>query len=361
MFEQIFESEAPRYFLPSERTGIPDGIGLDALYNPYLVTPPRVYGESISGFTTVFTAKERTPYSDFAIYVVAVTDSIYWPSYGFVRWRFDGITGQYLDRSDVLTGGLTDLEIWQSRDGSLWRVSNAGEVFEVDPLNFEEIDGTRQTVAKYGAGSLDLPLVDRSQDLIVMRTGALNFNQIGVYDFTSGALVRTITLSGQAEAIFPEDERRCYVRCTNGVLNLVNYSTGAVLSALRTPEVEAGALHYFFAWDRFLRRLLVAVHRDDDTDGACLSTVLGYHPVPLPVGMTQPVPLKAPRANRRTPFLVRVYGDAGEGLPGVKVTPVPQAAEPVGMPPFTDRDGEAVLNLLPAAAGSDTLTVTADV
>lgn len=186
-------------------------------------------------------------------------------------------------------------------------------------------------------------------------------NQIGVYNLTSGALIRRIEISGAPAQIFPEDAKRCYIVTTDYMLNLVDYTTGAVISALRAPGIDAGAQGHLFAWDRFLRRILVFTQRANDTDGACLSTFAGYYPIPLSVGMTAPIPLRAPRANRATPFLCKVYGDAGEGISGVKVTPSAGSADIAGAPPFTDSDGEALITLLPAAAGSDTLTLTADV
>lgn len=353
MFAQIFESDPPQYELAPAVPGP---------YNNYLVTPPRIYGETITGVEAFFCVKENTLASLFTISAYCTMNITTFPGFSFSRFRFDGYTGAYMDRTDIAVGSAFDHQIYQSRDGSLWRKDVTGPVFEVDPLTFEEIDGTRQDPAKYGTSSLDLPMVDRSLDLIVMRSGNEEIsNEIGVYDFTSGALIRQITISGEALVIMPEDERRCYVACANHVLNLVDYTTGRVLSTLRTPGAEAGVLNVRYAWDRLLRRFLVFNHRSDDTDGACLSTASGYYPLPLGVGMTPPIPIRAPRAGRSTPFISRVYGDAGEGVPGVKVTPAVGTAALSGAPPFTDRDGEALITLIPDAAGSDTLTVTSDV
>lgn len=363
MYAKIFESEPPLYRLPSELYGIPDGIGLASLYNPYLVTAPRVFAESISSVDGVWVKRERTPYSDFTIYLAAIHDFIYWPSYNFTVYRFDGTTGAFLDRTidQSLPYSLFAYQIFQARDGSLWQSTVLGYFFEVDPLTFAEISGTRELPAKYGAITLDRPLVDRAQNLVVMAVDG-EVGTVSVWNFATGAFVRRIAISGvHAAQIFAEDATRCYVLCTNGMLNLIDYSTGECISTLRAPEFEAASVNYALAWDRYLRRLLVFTTRADDTDGACLSTLSGYYPVPLGVSMTVPIPLRAPRANRRTPFLCRVYGDAGEGVPGVKITPAAVDASIDGAPPFTDSDGEALITLTPEAAGSDTLTITADV
>lgn len=358
MFEQIFESAAPRYFLPSERSGVPSPL----IYSAYLQTPPRIYGESLvpgvnPAVRGVFVKKERTPYSDFTIQLMVIVDSIYYPGYGFVVFRFDGITGAYLSRTDALVPpSLYNYQIFQARDGGMWQNSVLGNFFEIDPLTFLPLSGTTELPAKYGASQVDLPMVDRAQNLVVMKTSNEAFNQIGVYNFTTGALIRRIRVAGAPVQILPEDDRRCYVLCTNRMLNLVNYATGAVLVTLRAPVVST-----IMAWDRYLRRLLFFTVRADASDGACRSTISGYYPVPQCVGVTAPIPIRAPRVNRLTPFLCRTYGDAGEALPGVKITPTLGTSTLSGVPPFTDSDGEAIITVTPTSTGTDTLVITADV
>lgn len=367
MFEEIFESDPPRYYLPSELSGIPSGVGLSSLYNAYLVTAPRIYAEALytGGFLlAAFVQKERTPYSDFTLHLMSQVDSIYWPGFRERHWWFDGMTGAYLGTDNYVASALFSDQIWQARDGGLWVFTGAGayEIYEVEQQTYTEISGTRLEPSDFGATTIATGMVDRAENVIVLNSNLESSNQVGVYNLTTGALVRRFYVSGAARQILPEDNKRCYVINTNGILNLVDYTTGDVLSALRAPGIESGAVDYLYTWDRFLRRLLVFVQRADDTNGACLSTFSGYYPVPVGVGLTQPIPLKAPRANRTVPMLVRVYGDAGEAVPGVKIEPaVSGDTEITRSPPFTDRDGDAVVSLLQDASGSETLTVTADV
>jgi hypothetical protein len=360
MFAQIFTSAVLSYAVPGQADILPDIFG-GLTYNSYLITPPRIYAEELAQLRGFFIARERTPFSDFTIHLIATTWDIYYPGYNYVRWRFDGLTGAYLSRRVGLPGSLYDYDIHQARDGSLWRVSILGSFFEVDPVSYEEIDDSRQEASKYGATTLDLPLVDRAQNLVVMKTNNELF-QIGVYNFTTGALIRRISISGTPEVIIAEDERRCYVVSTNHMLNLVDYSTGQVLSTLRAPGYETGALGSKYAWDRFLRRLLVFTWRANATDGACLSTVAGYFPKPLAVGITKPIPLLPPRAGRTVPCLTRVYGDAGEAIPGMKIAPtIGGDADLTGAPPATDIEGEAIVSLACTAAGSATLDLMTSV
>jgi hypothetical protein len=352
MFAELFESASPTYADPPTTPGV---------YNGYLLVPPRIYGESITGCTAFFINRENTATSSFAIHAYCVVNITLFPGFQFTRFRFDGITGEYLDRTDVSVGSAFDMDVYQSRDGSLWRVDSLGEAFEVDPLTFEEIDGTRLDPATYGLASINVPMVDRALNLIVMRIGSSTV--VGVYNFTTGALIREIGVSGTPTDILPEDNRHAYVRSSNDMLNLIDYTTGDVLSSLKAPGAEAGVVSgdRRFAWDRYLRRLLVFNLRADAADGACLSTAAGYYPVPLAVGIVSPIPLRAPRVGRRTPFLSRAYGDAGEAIPGVKLTPSAVDAELVGTPPFTDNDGEAIIYVEPDTAGSGLISVSATV
>jgi hypothetical protein len=348
MFEQIFESESPTYELAPAAPGP---------YSAYLLVPPRIYGESITGCEAFFTVKENTADSLFTINAYCVTDITTFPGYDFARFRFDGYTGAYLDRTNVAVGSAFDHKIYQSRDGSLWREDITGPVFEVDTLTFER-PAHAPGPGQYGTTIL-LADGDCALDLIVMHSGNEDSNQIGGLTYQRRAGAPDYASASFVE-IMPEDARRCHVRRTNNMLNLVD-GTGTLLPARSAPAVEAGAVDVRYAGDRLLRRLLMFTQRADATDGACLSTATGFYPVPLGVGLTPPIPLRAPRAGRSTPFLCKVYGDAGEPIPGVKITATAGSADIVGAPPFTDGDGEALVNLIPDAAGTDTLAVSVDV
>lgn len=368
MFAKNFESDPPRYYTPEELYGVPSGIGLGSLYNPYLVTPPRYFAEALypgGNLIGAFVRKEQTPYSNFTIHLMSTVDWIYWPGYEFRHWWFDGLTGTFLGTDNIVTNSLFSLQAYQMRDGGVWVLTHSAtdSLYEVEQQTWTEIDGTLMQPADFGVLQISSPLVDRAADLIVLHTSDDYPYEISVYTLATKTLIRRIMLSGQPTQIMPEDDRRAYVVLSNGLLNLVDYTTGTVISTLRMPPLDAGigVNEYLYTWDRFLRRLLVFQHRDDATDGSCLSTFSGYYPVPLAMGLTDPIPIRAPRANRATPFVCKVYGDAGEGVPGVKVTPAAGTSSINGAPPFTDSDGEAVVTLTPDAAGTDTLDLSVTV
>lgn len=355
MYSQVFESALLPYQLPSERSGIPGFV-----YHTELLVPPRIYSETIASIDGLFVSREKTATSDFVIHVLTTMSQIYYPSYRWLDFAFDGATGAFIDRVEVLYGDLYQRTVHPARDGSLWRVSVLGSFAEIDPSTFEEVPGSTESAAKYGATTLDLPLVDRSQNLVIMKTNN-DVNAVGCYDFTTGALIRRINISGAAAAIFAEDARRAYVLTTQGMLNLIDYSTGEILSTTKAPQAESGALGSLLTWDRFLRRLLLFTWRADDTDGASLSSISGYYPIPQPVGITKAIPLIPPRVGRTVPMLSRAYGDAGEAIPGVKMVADVTGATATLAPPSTDQDGHALINVACAAAGSATIDLESEV
>lgn len=317
MFRQIFQSSPIRYRLPAEWAGIPSGTGLGALYGEYLVTPPRIYAEALTGVDGMFVAQEKTPTGDAVIVVLGSTDRIYWPGWQRLWWKFNAVTGEFLDRGDN-PGSFFDFEVFQARDGSIWQHSSLGSFFEVDGISYDEIPGTRRFPADFGATTIGAAMVDRQQNLAVLYTsneGAAN--KVGVYNWATGALIRQINIAGAPMDILPEDERRCYVVTTKGLLNLIEYTTGEVLHTVRSPAPVGSGVAY--AWDRIYRRLLAFQRVADAVDGACQSVIRGWYPVPLGTHLTKPLPLKAPRKGRDVPVLTRVVGDAGEPIAGVSV------------------------------------------
>ncbi|WP_454752152.1 hypothetical protein [Cupriavidus necator] len=360
MFRQIFQSSPVQYRLPAEWAGIPNGSGLQALYNGYLVTPPRIYAEAIDRVDGLFVAQEKTPTADAVIYVVGWTNRIYWPGWERLWWKFNAVTGEFMGRGPTPTT-YYDSDVFQARDGSLWQISVLGSFFEVDPINFAEIAGTRREPSEFGAIFVSIPMIDRPQNLAVLVTNnESGLRQIGVYNLTTGALIRRISVSGSPVDILPEDERRCYVFTQEGLLNLVDYTTGEVLHTLRSPAPTSGDVN--FAWDRVYRRLLAFQTVPNAADGACLSTIRGWYPVPLAVHLTTPIPLQAPRKGRDVPVLVRTVGDVGEPVAGVSVQVAATGDGSIAQyPAGSDVHGDVIAKVRCSAPGTVNATATATV
>jgi hypothetical protein len=182
-------------------------------------------------------------------------------------------------------------------------------------------------------------------------------------------VIREIRLSSAIIAILPEDAQRCFVLTDQELVYLVDYSAGRVLSSLRLPYKDPGVLvsgfatQYLFAFDHQLRRFLIFIRKPVAIDGAETSFIRGFYPVPVPVGLTKPIPLKPIRVGVSVPCLARVYGDAGEGFQGIKIAATITGSDAVlaGGPPVTDQDGDALIYVRGAAEGGVTLTLAANV
>lgn len=364
MFKKIFESAPVPYRLPSERAGIPNGVGLQGLYHPELVTSPRIYSESLVSSNQVdgiFVSNDRTATSEATITVVGWTDMIYWPGWQRLYWKFNATTGAFISRG-ANPATYYDYNVYQTVDGSVWRVRITGTFVQIDTVTLEAIEGTVRSSSEFGVISVYIPLVDRLNNTLVAYTSDdLGKNTISVYNWTTGAWIRTIPVSGAASNIVPEDDHRCYVMCSNGIMNLVDYISGEILSTLATP-IPKPSNDVNYAFDLLTRRMLAIEVVADAEDGAGLSVITGYYPVPQPVAVTKPIPLKPIRANRASKVIVRTFGDAGEGINAGRLTVgVTDDATLSGGIPAPDTSGCTVFQVTGVTPGTTDINVTLDV
>jgi hypothetical protein len=361
MFKQIFETVALPYRSPDVWAGIPSGIGLSALFNAYLVTAPRIYAEEIDFPLALYSRTDPTASSETTITLIAALTMIYWPGTEYLALRFDGQTGAFIDRTeiggDLLTGILHMDSITQGFDGSLWASYSLGEIREFDLTTFTLM----QTVpaSRFGRASTAQPIVDKSRDLIVMPEEV--GSGIVVYTLSTGTVVRHIATSGTPISLCAEDDKRLYVMGSNYVLNLINYTTGEIMSTHACPEPPAAA-YVMTTWDRGLRRLLAFAQVANASDGSSQSTTRGFYPVPLATHLCAPIPLVAPRRGRQIPVLLRAVGDVGEPLTGVNPQLIVSgSASLAAAPQGTDGNGNSIARILCVSPGSATLTATAPI
>ena len=349
MFRRTYISEALPYQKPEDRYGIPDGVARNALYNAYLITPPRIYAEELSLIDGMFVTRNGTATSPSSIVVLGWTNSIYWPSWERWFWRFDGATGEFIERGPN-PASYVDKKVFQSRDGSIWQVK-IDRFYEKNNLTLEAIDGTERNSDEFeDADQVLIPIVDREQNLMIAYTASDTSRTISVYNWTTGALVRRIPVSGKAENIMPEDDHRCWVVTQQGMLNLVDYKRGIVLSTLRTPLPLGGDVWY--SWDFYRRRMLAFSLSPNESDGAGTSVITGYYPVPLPVALTAPIPVRPLRNGHPARVVVRTYGDAGEGLNGgTPVATVTGDGELVSRPTSPDAYGYTTFDVVGTDGG----------
>jgi hypothetical protein len=373
MYKQIFEINVP-YRMPDDQT-LTGQFG-QVIYPPllaYFTTPPRIYGEEFTLVNAMFVKKEATANGPITITLNAITSNIYDPIVG-QSLKYDGVTGDFLGYGPLI-GVALDTEIVQSMDGSLWSTYGAN-LRELDPVTYAVIRTISSDFFEIPDDQtfhgIVHPMIDRSRNIIVMSgyPPTVDARYILVNDFTTGALIRRIWVSGPVAQIMQEDDRRCFVMCTNGIMNVVDFTIGRILSTTRTPVTGLpSAFRVTYAWDFVLRRLLAFNFVDGavgeppiNADGSSSNTITGYYPVPIATNITKPIPLKPPRKGRTVPMLVRAVGDASEAIPSLPISATATAPGTIGPgAQVTDSYGYATINLVGADAGSSDVTVTANV
>lgn len=397
MFKEVF------------RSGVIDenleyNTGLFPLLPPY--PPPYI----ITSVTSLFTFPMATETTDFFIGMIAWGTQALWPGWNYNTIIMNGTTGRGQYNSPIVWYERSNIsyhqgELYESAGGNLW----GNDLYSADLLEYKWILPTKEEIAKRiadavnaaagqispGAGpstseeaigvttseqieysflratgnvlskakygnpaSLERVLVDEFNNRLIRAYGS-GIPIIKVYELASGAFIHDIWVSGDPEQIFAEDRNHAYVYCRNGILDLVNYLTGVVVSAYRAPlppDTEylgntIGTQKY--GYERRLRRLLSIVLVPFDSEGVRALRVRGYYPVPLAVGVSTPIPLVSPRKGRSIPILVRVYGDVLEPISGFAVSiSVASLGVASGV---TNTQGEAILHYSSASAGVSTL------
>lgn len=360
MFKQTYLTDAIPYRKPEDWAGIPNGIGLQSLYNPELVTPPRIYAEELVPglITAMFTRRDATPSSNSVVSVLCWLNMIYWPGWEILLFRFDGATGAFIDVEPIPWGAVGVAwthSVVQGFDGSIW-VSQLQDMIEMSDDLLTEVQTISHT--RFGRVSCSVPVVDKQRDIVIMPSEDA-LNQICVYTLSTGALLRTINVSDHVKYICPVDGTRVFVLGENNLLNLVDYSTAEILMTARCPTPDSNAVTAI-TWDLAYRRLLLFTPSANATDGASTSQIHGYYPVPLPTQLMTPIPLAAPRKGRTVPVLTRLTGDVGEPIVGhVLSASEVGAANVVSMSGQSDGQGYATTGLDCTEAGTTVVTVSA--
>jgi hypothetical protein len=372
MLRQTFTSEPFTYRLPGD---IPVTFFPFTHYNDYLITPPRIYGEAYDGFgvTGMFLQEETLVDGYEVVYLWLSNDQVHYPGNIYRLYRWNATTGAYLgglDTGSTPSDGPYVQMLAQSRDSTIWSLRTDVQHIRkvtVDPDTGITFGDTVYDISGWSSlsGTISAFSVDAEQNLLLAALAVED--HFGVYDLTSGDLIRTIYVPGYVSQIMPEDTNRCYVAHARGDehrIGLVNYSAGELLSVFKIDDTfDPLTSQKVITWDRKYRRFLVWNDAPVTTEGQNTSVVKGYFPQPQPVGFTKPIPLRPPRKYRSTPILTRLYGDMGEPMPGARVTFSPDSGigTVTGFPALTDADGESIGTVYGADAGSLTLTASTDV
>jgi hypothetical protein len=333
-------------------------------YNPYLTTAPRIYGEAATGSeSALFVNAEDLADGYGVIWLGTVLDQVHWPSYEYRFYRFNGTTGAYLGAVEVDNVlNWFELAAVQSRDGSIYALQQTTLLaypVQADPVAGVSVsaDVAFDLGALTGATEIEAFLIDA--DLNLLLVGKDLDPNLRTYNLTTGVPLQVIALPGFPVTIMPVDTRQCYVMTDGGLLCLVDFQAGTIVSVFTVQTgFNAFSAYRTITYDRTYARFLSWVLTPPDGTGQNTSVVRGYYPVPQAVGLTKPVPLRAPRKYRTVPVLTRVYGDAAESIGGGVVSfavPESTVGAITSFPGITDADAEAVGQLSGVDSGNATV------
>lgn len=330
--KQVFESDVAVYPLTHRavpRTTLFPGDGLSYFY-PSLVERYFTCTMYLDFFRGLFTVKDPAYPGEFEIHLLAMMRQDEWPSWCVRTLVWDGRSGAYKGMRENMTHFLISY-MFAAPDGSIWATSlYTAALMKVDPVTWLTTDYPvllSQLGANIGSGGAwpgtSTFAVDPTRDVIITRISPNTASQVSVCQLSTGDWLRTINVAGTIQFLFIAEPPMAYAVEDTGNLTAFNYETGEVLGVLHTGIVSDDETwsNTNFTWDPFMRRVLCCRRTANILpDCICTTKVKGYYPVPVPVGMTPPIPLRYPQKGKTVPVFNRVYGGAGEGIVGQELT-----------------------------------------
>jgi hypothetical protein len=368
MLQQTFVTQPFLYRLPEDIpiTGFPL-----AFYHPELTTAPRIYGEEWDGGTTALFLNPEDIADGYEVIWLGIDENmIRWPGYNFTWYRFNASTGEYLGRVDSAASDWLFSIFGQSRDGTLWKLRNSVTPFQAFPCVVTPTSVTPSSSASFDFTNFETVtelfafLIDVDQNLLIANANVES--NVKVWNLTTGKIIRTIALPSFATVVMAVDDRQCYVMTSTGILCLVDYQAGEVITSFAVQangSTSPFTSYKTIAYDTNYRRFLSWNYTPVDGSGQNTSVIQGFYPVPIAVGITKPIPLRPPRKFRTVPILNRIYGDMGEACGGGVVSLIvsdPTLGTIAGFPALTDTDGESIGSLACLAPGAPLILASTD-
>lgn len=333
-----------------------NGVQPQYLYNPYLIAPPRIYAEEISGIAQFF----YEPGNDLLVAYIMM-NIIDWPGWAVYRYTWQAETGAFKEKvkksvwlawiNHAGNGSLNKI-FTTRRDGSL--------IQEVtwDSLAYQ--GGWQADPSAWNPSTLFNYAVVNLQDglLAGVSSWSLDIWNISGTPSLKGSLRLPNTLGYLAY----EDRRHCWITTKDGMVAKANYRIPRweMLSAVQDPSPDA--INYLCAFDTRRKRLAVFRQRPNAADGACRCQLEFYRPIYRVAGLTDPVPVSALRAGERVRFVSHLYGDAGEGVAGYMVNAAleaPALGEVLTPRGAAELNGAITFRYQAPAPGQDTLQLSA--
>jgi hypothetical protein len=172
-----------------------------------------------------------------------------------------------------------------------------------------------------------------------------------------------VRVPAYTKALAFEEGTRVWALLEDNTVVSFDYLSGEIFAYFWLPlPYTLGGTNVCITWQRDYRRLLVfAIVRGFQNRGvrnSYVSRIAGYSTTPLPVRVCTPIPLRAVRAGRPSPFLIKQVGSLCEPIAGLAMlTPgegvtVDRATVPL------DDSGEAHVMVTASAEGQATFTAS---
>ena len=343
---KVYESASPVYRL--QPPGGYVGFSYDdvILAGDYKDSLPR--GGFVANIWAMRKEVNETPTAHTTVYMFYATGSVDWPSWHLAMSAFDGQTGQHL-WSDYSTyaGIFFSMALrdvwWQDTDDISWSHHTWGYSYRhpnrtesennqagqaglphyniaelvIDDSEWLDPDGNAYTggdaVLKYM-----LAICPKENRSLQIRGG--DRTKLIVYNYTTRKELFRVQCTPEIQRGIVVDNEIFYGVTKSGLVNVVNYKTGQHGGILALGETFRAYRYVTLGYDPVYRRFIVYREEPDDpVTGACNSILEGYRLQEVPVHLTSPIPLKAPRKNRVVPVHSKVVGESGKGIPGLQV------------------------------------------
>lgn len=287
------------------------------LYNPWLITPPRQYQESLQPAKHFF----YEPNGDHLV-LLGMEYYIFWPGWRVVRYVWNSEDGSLAgDQSGPQTGAPYWISWTASTEtGGFGKIYACGNSYTY----VQEVDWRTLAPVSGGFRTCDWPDHPVFRHAVVNRThrllaGATSW-ELEVWDYQTPTKLGTLRLPYLLSDLAYENDDLLWAVHQNGLLSKIDYRQRRfeTLTRIKAPDPED--LNYLAAFDSKRKRLVIFRHKPDAADGACRCQLEFYRPHPRPVLLTDPVPIAPLRVGKESQFISQVTGDGGEAVTSQLIT-----------------------------------------
>lgn len=296
--------------------------------------------------------------------------------------RFDASSGEFCERVESLDGftwillashiqELPNTTFDGSRQvyGGNHVMQRDLRIYNYDAENNDTTGSSLFPITGWGGGDSIATkwIYDPVNNVWVQPANSLNQFEVGVYNASTQALIRVMSMAGEPYVLLPMNPPYgISISDNTGVVTQFNYLTGQTASVGKFPDLDfargATSSERRFGYDRYNHRLLLMDLVDQDANNEEQMVIRGFNPNPVPYDIMPPIASYEPRVNRKVKIWTRVISQAGNGVGQQKVTFTDQGVGAVAPQTVTsDEDGWAVAEYDGlTTGGAETITVSVE-